>query len=168
MFIENTEIYCEENFLTQDELDFLDQVIADNQSVVDAFDEVGNYKIVPTHMKPFVTKLSYRVQNIISENYDKKIGKVYERNELQLLKPGDEISAHDDAEAQNVLFGAFIYITDENSYLGGELHYPKLGLNIKPKRGSLIIVPREDQYTHAVTKVENGNRFILVMLVSGD
>ena len=169
MFIENTQIYLDENFLTEEELAFFDKVIEDNSDLIDSFDENTTYKAIKTNKKSVSKKISYRIQNILLQTYpDKAISRMYPRNELELLGPGDEITEHNDAEGQNIIFGAFVYISDENSYVGGELNFPRLELEVKPKRGSLVIVPRENDYTHNVNKVESGNRFVLVTLAAGE
>lgn len=167
MFIENTQVLVQENFLTEEDLAFLDKVMEDNKEAIDSMTSDGAYQVVHTDMASFVKKLGYRVQNLIMEAYGKdSVDQIYPRNEIQFLKVDGAMGEHDDAEGQNVSHGAVIYLTDTNDYDGGELVYPKIGLTLKPERGSIAIHPREPDYTHSVSKVTRGVRCVLVMFAS--
>lgn len=167
MFIENTKVLVQENFLTEEDLAFLDSVIAENKDQIDSMVSDGAYQVVHTDMANFVKRLGYRVQNLIMEAYGTdSVDNVFPRNEIQFLKENNAMGEHDDAEGQNVSHGAVIYLTDTKDYDGGELVYPKLGVTLKPERGSIAIHPREADYTHSVSMVTRGTRCVLVMFAS--
>ena len=53
---------------------------------------------------------------------------------------------------------AVLYINDD--YKGGELTFPDLELEIKPKAGSLVVWAGSER--HGVNKIEEGNRYTLI------
>jgi predicted 2-oxoglutarate/Fe(II)-dependent dioxygenase YbiX len=73
------------------------------------------------------------------------------------------MSPHDDGNGQPVKHGIVIYLSNPEDYVGWEIYYPKLDIELKPKRGSIVIHPREDDYTHGVKPVMGGFRFVMVM-----
>jgi predicted 2-oxoglutarate/Fe(II)-dependent dioxygenase YbiX len=52
-----------------------------------------------------------------------------------------------------------LYLSDD--FDGGELIFKNLNLTIKPKAGMLILFPGAKEYTHEVTKITRGTRFIV-------
>ena len=83
--------------------------------------------------------------------------------QLLYYKPGQEYKEHYDAispdseDSQGIrirekkrgwgprIFTFFIYLNDVEE--GGETHFPKLGLNIKPKRGRAVLWENLNEYT---------------------
>lgn len=50
------------------------------------------------------------------------------------------------------------YLNDD--YEGGELYFPEQGIQFKPKRGAAYFFPGDMNYIHGVTKVESGIRYV--------
>lgn len=75
---------------------------------------------------------------------------------IHRMLPGEEMFVHADfAEIDNVkedyvLFNAAVY---HNEFDGGELFYPELGIEYKPKSGDLVMHPGTTKYRHGVKKV---------------
>lgn len=46
-----------------------------------------------------------------------------------------------------------------NDYVGGELYFPRQGIEFQPKPGSAYFFPGDKHYTHGVRPVKSGNRF---------
>jgi predicted 2-oxoglutarate/Fe(II)-dependent dioxygenase YbiX len=63
-----------------------------------------------------------------------------------------------------VAHGVVIYVNE--NYSGGELYYAKLGLEIKPKRGMLVIHSAASMYEHGVREVTAGVRYGLTLFVN--
>ena len=50
---------------------------------------------------------------------------------------------------------------------GGEIYFPNWGIEIKPKAGSLVIFPSNDEYVHGVKEVKNINRYSIAIWYAG-
>ena len=55
------------------------------------------------------------------------------------------------------------YLNDD--YEGGELHFDKLGLTIKPKAGDLYLFPSSYVYSHAAMPVTSGTKYSVVTML---
>lgn len=164
MFIENTKIYYQTSFLTSEDLEKLDKIIKDNDlAIQNQMLVTGGYKTFPFEDQEFLDSLTERVSSAIRDNYAEGFDYIYPRSEIQFMHHGTGMSPHDDGNGDNVKHGVVLYISQPERYEGGEIYYPKLGIELKPKRGSLVIHPREDDYTHGVKEVHSGLRFVMVM-----
>jgi hypothetical protein len=52
-----------------------------------------------------------------------------------------------------------------DDYDGGELYFPKLDLNIKPKAGDLYIFPSTYLFSHVAKPVESGRKYSIVTML---
>lgn len=67
-----------------------------------------------------------------------------------------------DGLSQKTLYGLVLYLnTCDVDFVGGELYYPNLGIEYKPKAGDLVIHPGSDEYSHGVRNVTSGVRYII-------
>jgi hypothetical protein len=55
------------------------------------------------------------------------------------------------------------YVNDD--YEGGNLYFPKIGLDIKPKAGDLYIFPSTYLFSHRAMPVESGTKFSIVTML---
>lgn len=55
---------------------------------------------------------------------------------------------------------AILFLND--NFTGGDLIYPDQGCSITPTVGTMVIAPAGHEYTHYVTEVTSGDRFVLV------
>ena len=104
-----------------------------------------------------------------------------ENTELVKWIPGDSMSIHSDnswtegngLETQKGVdhptkyrtYSAIFYINDD--YEGGEIYFPNWDIEIKPKTGSLVIFPSNEEYIHGVKEVKNLNRYSTAVWYAG-
>ena len=62
-------------------------------------------------------------------------------------------------------YSAIFYINDD--YDGGEIYFPNWDIEIKPKAGSLVIFPSNDEYVHGVKEIKNLNRYSIAIWYAG-
>lgn len=72
---------------------------------------------------------------------------------------GYSLLAHMDTRYSKwITHASVIYFNDD--YSGGELGFPLLGIDIRPKAGELIIFSQEaDEYLHEIKIIKEGNRY---------
>ncbi len=58
-------------------------------------------------------------------------------------------------------YGLVLYLND--NYDGGEIYYPKLNLQYKPKSGDMVIHPGTEEYAHGVKDIYNGTRYAITL-----
>jgi len=74
---------------------------------------------------------------------------------LQRQYEGTSLSYHVDSLSNPaVVFANVIYVNDD--FTGGELHFPKIDVTYRPKKGALIVFPSADEYLHGVKEVGPG------------
>ena len=81
---------------------------------------------------------------------------------IQRMQPGVELKSHTDQNTDpSIKYATIAYINDD--YSGGALFFPKLGIEIKPKPGTLLLFPGTEEYEHGVRHVEEGKvRYVIV------
>jgi hypothetical protein len=159
----STKIYYSENFLSNQDLEQFDLILANSSEQIEELQkEPGGYKVLEFDNPELVESLGNRVKELIVEQYG-EVDHIYPRNEIQFLHINTGMSPHDDGQGQKVAQGIVIYLSNPEDYEGGEIYYPRLNIELKPKRGSIVIHPRENDYTHGVKEVKSGSRFVTVM-----
>ena len=88
---------------------------------------------------------------------------------IQRMQPGVELKSHTDQHTDpSIRYATIAYINDD--YEGGSLFFQKLGIEIKPKKGTLLFFPGTEEYEHGVRPVGEGPiRYVTVgfMKVTG-
>lgn len=80
---------------------------------------------------------------------------------LLRYSPGQSIAVHfDTSRKQNRLLSASLVLNDEHD--GGELLFPRQGLALRPKAGTLVMFPSNFCFPHGVSKIGFGTRFSIV------
>jgi hypothetical protein len=81
---------------------------------------------------------------------------------IQRMQEGVELKSHTDQHTDpSIEYAAIIYLNDD--YLGGELFFENLQIEMKPDSGSLVLFPGNDEYRHGVRHVVPGPiRYVLV------
>jgi hypothetical protein len=177
-FIKDTEIFYNENFLTFDEMQYLDQKISqydnriksliklsgktENDAPANSHAKIRNIEIVSD--KEDARKMDAILDRIKQTIYDYIDSSIYEMwtrplKDIHCHYPPFFLHEHYDAEGdvgKNVKYGIVLYLTDE--FDGGELVYTKKNISVKPKKGSLIIHPSSEEYTHKLEPVTSGIR----------
>ena len=85
------------------------------------------------------------------------------REFLYILKYQDsDWGAHhfDDYLTEKIRRVSTVYYPNDD-YEGGELYFPRLDINIKPKADQLIIFPSSYVYDHKILPVISGTRYII-------
>jgi hypothetical protein len=164
-----------ENFLNQDEVNFLLQYSQNSQELYDSHEcshEYWNKRCIYFHAVPnkkvqdlvfdLITKMRdiIKSDNIICTNF------LYaEYPQFVKWEPGWELPPHcDNCEPDGISpnatpwrsHGGVIYLND--NFEGGEIFYPKLNREIRPKSGMMVIHPAGLPYLHGVKKVTEGVR----------
>jgi hypothetical protein len=179
-FGEDLDIHVYKNFLSEDELLYLDsQILKGNQNsewegetknTVDS----GNWTNRNLFMErtEFVTELELKVLREYSKSVsyvdEKDFSKVFKGlGPINRTEAGQGLPVHDDMGPPElnlpVAHGLVLYLNDD--FAGGNLYYPNLGLEIKPERGLLVIHSALNKYSHGVTPVESGVRYGLTMFI---
>lgn len=83
--------------------------------------------------------------------------------QLQMPHADKELHEGEDAGKPNSfpwydLAGLF-YLNDD--YEGGELYFPKQGIQFKPKAGAAYFFPGDMNYIHGVTQITKGIRYVI-------
>jgi hypothetical protein len=74
---------------------------------------------------------------------------------IQRQYEGVRLNYHVDSESNPlVVYAAVMYVNGD--FEGGELHFPRIDVKIKPAARDLIIFPSADDYLHGVLPVEAG------------
>lgn len=82
---------------------------------------------------------------------------------MQRMQQGVELKAHTDQHTDpSIKYAAILYINDD--YKGGTLFFKnKKGSDLRPKPGTLLIFPGNEEYEHGVKHVEEGPiRYVIV------
>lgn len=87
---------------------------------------------------------------------------------------GYELHPHADAENPDGsphpfpwrALAAVLYLNDD--YGGGEIYFPNLGLQLKPRPGTLVVFPGTLKYLHGVRPVTSGMRHTLAAFLTFD
>jgi len=81
---------------------------------------------------------------------------------IQRMQSGVELKSHTDQHTDpSIQYATIAYINDD--YSDGALFFPKLGIELKPKPGTLLIFPGNEEYEHGVKHVGEGTiRYVLV------
>lgn len=101
-----------------------------------------------------------------------KVGKDYaSKNDINYIEPepisiskyiegaymGPHVDYHGEPNLRPIM-SAVMYLNDDME--GGELHFTKLGVKIKPKAGSIVIFPSVEPYYHMSTPVTSGVKYM--------
>ena len=170
-----------ENFLSQENLAIIKSFIDNNQS---AWPSLASNNFWAGRSLDHYNILDRTVQDIMLTSMN-QITKVVEQHSgfeklysdlLQIVRwpSGYELHPHADGENPNEqphpfswrLFGSVLYIN--NDYQGGEIHYPHLGMSIKPKPGMLAVHPGTLEFLHGVRPVTDGVRYTIASFFTTD
>lgn len=176
-----------ENFMTQEELTFLDDAARSikvwdvtyshaNENGTVIYDagywkdrvasgptlDANNPKIVPV-----IRGLFERLQPIIENFFRVKVKPTgqtivkWNPGQFQLPHADKELHQGPDAgmpnDFPNYDIASLFYINDD--YEGGELYFPNQKIQFKPKKGSAYFFPGDMNYVHGVTEVKKSLRY---------
>jgi hypothetical protein len=150
------EILIVDDFLTKEECDILINEI--NNSDLNLWDIRSDGKDMAT-LKLKNHKILINIYNRLNSYFDSSF-------KLQMIRVAHRTTtntiwdAHSDEEGgSEIKYGIVIYLND--NFIDGELNYINLGIKYKPKLGSMVIHPADQEYKHVVEKVSSGIRYTL-------
>jgi len=176
-----------ENFMTQEEMDFLEKAaksltiwdvteshVNENGTVVyDSNywkDRVATYPTLNKNnpaIAPIVSGLFERLKPIVEEFY--KVEVIPTGPTIVRWLPGQLQNPHADKELHegpdaglpndfpNYDLSSLFYLNED--YEGGELYFPLQGIKFKPKKGAAYFFPGDKNYIHGVTEIKSGIRY---------
>lgn len=163
----NKDIFYQETFLSDYELEALGEVIKENQDIVSSIlsnPDSGGYHTFSAS-EDIIDSVANRMFQLLKDN-DFEFGQFYPRQEIQFIGPNSGQSVHIDGDGsgKDVSWGLVCYISDPEEYNGGEIFYPDHDVSIKPARGSLAI--HRGNIKHGVTEVSKNPRYVIVAFTS--
>lgn len=81
---------------------------------------------------------------------------------IQRMQPGVELTSHTDQHTDpSIKYASILYLNDE--YKDGQLFFKNKDIELRPKPGSLLIFPGNEEFEHGVRHVGEGPiRYVLV------
>jgi hypothetical protein len=164
MFIPGTQILCIEDFIDAEMHNSLVKMLYDdyekNLKPQEGDIALLNKSFVyDDNYLPIVDFIFDKSNEILKEYFDTP-STFKAKDRINHFRSGHGLKVHtDNVHLSSVSHGAVYYITDD--YEGGEIYYPTLGLEFKPKANSLIIHPAQNGYEHGVRDVIAGDRFTI-------
>lgn len=172
------DLYCIEPFLSNDTyrllLDAINSAEHTKRPFSSAFDDwakkevnlpSGNFSLssdlfnAETHFIDQIIKAFYDIYNI---NVYKEIG-----FGISVYYPGEAMPLHWDGSTKDLKTPSGFPTRDYSTvfypgsdFSGGELHFVKLDIKIKPKNNMLLLFPSGELYNHRVEKVISGTRYM--------
>lgn len=177
-----------ENFMTPEELEFLDTFARNNTTwdyteshynedgvcIYDASYWENRVATEPTlkSVDPRAAEIIKGMQKRLKVEVDKFFNVDARATSPALVRwlPGQFQNPHADKELHEgdqrgkpndfpyYDIAGLFYLNDD--YEGGELYFPEQGIQFKPKRGAAYFFPGDMNYIHGVTKVESGIRYV--------
>ena len=187
------ELISVENFLSKEELDVFWDIINSTSQADWEVEYMGNLKTFCMEkfgrddVDNLVAEGKFEItQNWVDKNFNithheiyrplynrlnSMIMNSYESLELsglatiQRMQPGVELKSHTDQHTDpSIRYATIIYINDD--YSDGDVFFPNFDINLKPKPGTLLFFPGNEQYEHGVRHVGEGPiRYVLVGFV---
>ena len=182
----DNEIIIISNFLSKDELELLCQYqnkenVKENPGGLSSYFFEDKLIVLPDHdsligleetSKEYKEKLKCilcveqiqeNIKKVLDILYPFKINLTQIRNIIRSYGDGMPVH-HDDDPYKTELttrYGFVLYLNDD--YTGGELYYPKLDIEYKPKSGDLVIHPGTEEYSHGVRDIVSGERYNITL-----
>lgn len=176
-----------ENFMTQEEIDFLDNaarniniwditedhvnengtVIYDSSYWKDRVASAPSLDKNDPAIVPILVRLFQRLQPIIEDFYEvvaEPTGQTIVRwlpGQFQMPHADKELHDGPDAGKPNDFpwydLSSLFYLNDD--YEGGELYFPLQDVKFKPKKGAAYFFPGDKNFIHGVTEIKSGIRY---------
>lgn len=152
-YYSNLKIFCMEKFGRDD----LDNLVAEGKFEIT---QNWNNKNLNISNRIVYGSIYHRLGDIVSLAYpDLELSGFAT---IQRMQEGVELKSHTDQHTDpSIEYAAIIYLNDD--YIDGELFFEHINIELKPKSGSLVLFPGNDQYEHGVRHVGSGPvRYVLV------
>lgn len=144
------------NFLSDEECDVLVQEATTSQKWKPQNENTGIF-ILKSKNHNILIDINKRVSGLFDkELHTQMIRMIHKTNSDSFWEEHS-----DDAGGEEIKYGVVLYLNED--FEGGELIYPKLDLEIKPKKGMLVYHLGSEK--HRVSKVISGNRYTLTSFI---
>ena len=152
-YFKNLKPFCLEKFGRDD----VENLVAEGKFEITSNWEDKNLIISEYEISYIIPK---KLQNLVNKTDQNLI--VSGLKTFQRMQDGVELKAHTDQYTDpSIRYATIIYINDD--YNGGEIFFTNKNLELKPKPGSLLIFPGNDEFDHGVRHVQSGPiRYVLV------
>ena len=149
----NLSKFCIEKFGRSD----VDNLVAEGKFEITQNWKDKNFNI----LKQPITKLLYKALNSMVIDSDPELH-LSGFATIQRMQEGVELKAHTDQHTDpSIKYATILYLNDD--YADGELFFPNLDIQLKPKAGTLVFFPGDEEYKHGVKHVGQGPiRYVLV------
>lgn len=158
-YLSNLKRFCMEKFGRDD----VDNLVAEGKFEVTSNWEDKNFNILDY---PIQQKIFKRLDPLVRKANPELI--VSGLATIQRMQEGVQLLAHTDQHTDpSIKHAAILYLNDD--YANGELFFENVNFEIKPKAGSLLIFPGNEEYKHGVRPVGPGPvRYVLVAFLKID
>ena len=155
-YMGNLKTFCLEKFGRDD----VDNLVAEGKFEITQNWVDKNFNITDHNI---YRPLHNRLNSMILKSYDSL--ELSGLATIQRMQKGVELKAHTDQHTDpSIRYATIIYINDD--YVDGNVFFPKLGIELKPKPGTLLFFPGNEEYEHGVRHVGDGPiRYVLVGFV---
>lgn len=152
-YISNLKTFCMEKFGRDD----VDNLVAEGKFEITQNWEDKNFNIAG---HPTQEKIYNRLNDLVVEEDPNLI--LSGLATIQRMQEGVELKSHTDQDTDpSIRYATILYINEE--YTEGEIFFPKIGLELKPKPKSMLVFPGTKEYEHGVKHVGPGPiRYVLV------
>jgi hypothetical protein len=155
-YLGNLKNFCMEKFGRDD----VENLVAEGKFEITQNWEDKNFNILHTEI---YSKLYKRLSSLIENGYQSLELSGFAT--IQRMQEGVELKPHTDQDTDpSIRHAAILYLNEE--YLNGEIFFPNVDIELKPKPGSLLLFPGTKEYNHGVKHVGPGPiRYVLVGFV---
>jgi hypothetical protein len=164
MFLKDTEIFYCKNFLSDENFAIIKDLFESKHSEFIAKESSENvWKSRNVYCPPpsSLDILHRHAAEIFLKNFN-DLDQIELPHMLHRFYPGQTMQVHhDNGGDDSISYGLVYYLNDD--YVGGEIFYPELNLEIKPEANSLVIHPATLEYRHGVRDVVSGDRYTTTM-----
>jgi hypothetical protein len=152
-YLSNLKRFCLEKFGRDD----VDNLVAEGKFEITQGWEDKNLNI---HLEPIYKTIYQRLDKLVLEA-DISLN-LSGFATIQRMQKGVELKSHTDQHTDpSIRYAAILYLND--NYSNGELFFEKKGIDLRPKPGSLLIFPGNEEFEHGVRHVGEGAiRYVLV------
>lgn len=152
-YFRNLKPFCLEKFGRDD----VENLVAEGKFEITQNWEDKNLKISSYEI---ARNVSQRLATLVEKTGENMV--LADLQTFQRMQEGVELKAHTDQHTDpSIRYATIVYLNED--YLGGEIFFTNKDLELRPKPGSLLIFPGNDEFNHGVKHVQEGPiRYVLV------
>ena len=154
-YLNNLKPFCMQKFGRDD----VENLVAEGKFEITVNWEDKNLDIA--HLYPNIHDIYSRLQRIITKLTENKL-QIGGMRTIQRMYDGVELKSHTDQHTDpSIRYATIIYLND--NYVNGELFFVNKDLDVRPKPGTLLVFPGNEEFEHGVKHVGKGPmRYVIV------